>query len=651
MEWRKPIGNTILAIVILVVLISSTSCPEVVESLLRVAQPTFTPVGGTSDDEPIDVAISCATEGATIRYTIDGEDPSSTSGTIYTEPVRVASTTTIKAIAYMEGMLDSLVGTATYTIGGGRVEEPVFRPMIGMLYNEPVDVSMVCPTDGASIRYTTDGSDPTPTSGTVYSDPVRITTTTTFKAIAYKEGMTASPIGTGTYTVNLPKVKTPVFSSKTPGSFGSHTYITLATATEGATILYTLDESEPEKDNENALEYSDRFSIYNTHTIKAKAYKDGMQDSDTLSGKFWPTKVDEPDYSPLGGTQRESIDVEISTETIGATIAYKVNDEDWTEYDEPIELDTEGEYYFQAQATLSGLENSDVAYEDYTLDWLPADPPQFNPGAGNFNGEVMVTISSTSPGAKIRYTYDGSDPTPTHGTEYTGPINVTSSALIKAVAYGDELDPTTNNAGYKIIGPAGGFVVLDKGETSAQTLVIVENGLMKSSVHTTKSWRYIEVAPVDFSATLSGSWAEGLTADPVLNMYPNDSSYEERHVEGTLHNIGCGWENSNLLLNAFADKEDPFGAKACADFTSHVGANSYSDWFLPSKEELQLISQRLGDDGLKLMDGIFLSSTLDLDNGLTYEGYWRVKVGTGTADWDDNRTLYGGKYVRPIRMY
>jgi hypothetical protein len=69
---------------------------------------TVIPSGGTS------VAISCGTSGATIRYTSDGSNPSSTYGTSYRSPIYITNKTTIKAIAYKSGMENSQIVSATY---------------------------------------------------------------------------------------------------------------------------------------------------------------------------------------------------------------------------------------------------------------------------------------------------------------------------------------------------------------------------------------------------------------------------------------------------------------------------------------------------------------------------------------------------------
>ena len=78
-----------------------------------VATPTFSPVGGTYY-EPQTVSINCNTEGATIYYTTDGSEPT-TESSVYSSPISVSTTTTIKAMAVKEGLDNSEVAVATYT--------------------------------------------------------------------------------------------------------------------------------------------------------------------------------------------------------------------------------------------------------------------------------------------------------------------------------------------------------------------------------------------------------------------------------------------------------------------------------------------------------------------------------------------------------
>ena len=76
------------------------------------AAPTFSPAAGTYYKAQ-SVTLS-AEDGASIYYTTNGDDPTASS-TEYTEPIEVAQTTTIKAIA-VKDEVSSAVATATYTI-------------------------------------------------------------------------------------------------------------------------------------------------------------------------------------------------------------------------------------------------------------------------------------------------------------------------------------------------------------------------------------------------------------------------------------------------------------------------------------------------------------------------------------------------------
>lgn len=78
-----------------------------------VAMPSFSVNGGTFY-EPVTVELSCDTEGASIYYTLDGTTPDATK-TAYTEPIEIATTTTVKAIA-IKGQDASAINEATYTI-------------------------------------------------------------------------------------------------------------------------------------------------------------------------------------------------------------------------------------------------------------------------------------------------------------------------------------------------------------------------------------------------------------------------------------------------------------------------------------------------------------------------------------------------------
>ncbi|GBU26688.1 hypothetical protein R84B8_00198 [Treponema sp. R8-4-B8] len=85
------------------------------------------------------------------------------------------------------------------------VATPTANPAEGVYINTQ-SVTLSSTTEGAAIYYTTDGTAPSATSGTLFSasTPISITTTTTIKAIAVKAGWNDSSVFTATYTIQTP---------------------------------------------------------------------------------------------------------------------------------------------------------------------------------------------------------------------------------------------------------------------------------------------------------------------------------------------------------------------------------------------------------------------------------------------------------------
>ncbi|WP_265594546.1 lamin tail domain-containing protein [Haloferula sp. BvORR071] len=80
----------------------------------------------------------------------------------------------------------------------GKIQNLSFSAGRGF-YTAPVAVTLSSATPGVTIRYTTDGSTPSATTGFVYGAPLNISATTTLRAIAVKTGWESTEIGTQTY--------------------------------------------------------------------------------------------------------------------------------------------------------------------------------------------------------------------------------------------------------------------------------------------------------------------------------------------------------------------------------------------------------------------------------------------------------------------
>ena len=123
---------------------------------------------------------------------------------------------------------------------------------------------------------------------------------------------------------------------------------------------------------------------------------------------------------------------------------------------------------FDLTNTLNSLSSQQFfILRDYTNLLTGVATPAFSPIAAPYLSETPVTITSATAGATIRYTTDGSTPTETHGTIYTGPVtmqqavytnmaasfvtNCSGVTMLKALAYKSGMADSTVFTGNFII--------------------------------------------------------------------------------------------------------------------------------------------------------------------------------------------------------
>ncbi|MCL6519369.1 MAG: M6 family metalloprotease domain-containing protein [Armatimonadetes bacterium] len=101
--------------------------------------------------------------------------------------------------------IGSAGSTISFTVRFGKVETPVIIPN-GGTYSTPQNVTITCGTAGATIRYTTDGTDPTLTNGKVYESPIVVDRTLTLKAKAWKGNYEPSEISSAYFVIRQPTI-------------------------------------------------------------------------------------------------------------------------------------------------------------------------------------------------------------------------------------------------------------------------------------------------------------------------------------------------------------------------------------------------------------------------------------------------------------
>ncbi len=211
----------------------------------------------------------------------------------------------------------------------------------------------------------------------------------------------------------------PVFSIE--GAVDYNDTVTITTATEGAEIFYTTDDSDPTAES---TKYTGPVAITADCTIKAIAVKSEMQNS-IITEKTFTVKKYTVTFNANGhGTTPEAISGKHKGEVIhlpAALTATGFTFESWSD----------GTNTFAAGADYTV--NESVTLKAMWTDWNTVAAPTFSKPAGEVDYGDKVTIACATPDADIYYTTDGSTPTE-KSPKYTAPIEIKAATTIKAIA-------------------------------------------------------------------------------------------------------------------------------------------------------------------------------------------------------------------------
>ena len=294
----------------------------------RPPMPVFTPSTGTIFNEPLKISITCAVENATIHYTMDGTEPTVDSPVF--KKFMLSEKAEIKAIAEYDGCV-SEVATAVYAKGW--CVPPVISSSNQEFHFSGKDVIITCASEGAEIRYTTDGSVPTAQSR-LYEGPFTIDDTTTVRAIAVGHpDYFDSEIAAETFTREWLTVANPTCDPPNGTTFYLSGQEVVLSCEEGASIFYTLNGDLPTRE---CARYEEPLSINDTTTIRMVAVRDDYRDSEVVAVKLTRDyyKVAAPTLSVNGSVSftGSKFIITVSREmTPGAVLRYTLDGSDPTE--------------------------------------------------------------------------------------------------------------------------------------------------------------------------------------------------------------------------------------------------------------------------------------------------------------------------------
>ena len=498
---------------------SVTALDYTVSGVATAAAPTFSPAAGTYTSTQ-SVTISDATTGATIYYTTNGTTPT-TSSSVYSAPITVSATETLKAIAVESGYTNSQAASASYTISAG-LPAPTFSPAAGT-YTSAQSVTISDATAGTTIYYTTNGTTPT-TSSTQYMGAIWQTATQTLRAIAVETGSANSLVTTAAYTI-APVLPAPTFSPTGGGAswalFTTPPSVTISDTQAGTTFYYTTNGTTP---TTSSTLYTGPITVNVTETLQAIAVETGYTNSPESSMLYTIAPIPStPAFSPAAGTYTTSQTVTISEATAGATIYYTTNGTTPTTSSSVYSaaITVSATETLKAIAVESGYCNSPTATAAYTItSGLPA--PTFSLAAGTYTASQTVTISDAKAGATIYYTTNGTTPT-TSSSVYSAAITVSATETLEAIAVetGYTNSPTAT-AAYTInpVLPAPTFSLAAGTYTASQT-VTISDAKAGATIYYTTNGTTPTTSSSAYSAAITVSATETLEAIAVETGYTN----------------------------------------------------------------------------------------------------------------------------------
>ena len=441
------------------------------------APPTMSPDGGIFS-QAVQVVMASTTPGVTIRYTTNGTTPTQSSS-LYTAPIALSVSTTLKAVAFPASGPASSVTTRSFTIAS-QVATPTITPNGGN-FTTTVSISLATSTPGATIRYTTNGAEPTSYS-TIYTGSfTRGIGTHVIKAKGFLVGATESNVATATFQVFDPSLTTVATPTMTPtnGIFVSNVPITMNCTTQGATIRYSVGSgmlpADPTESGAGGITYTGPFSFGASNVtffFKVKAFKTGLTASNVMQsgGLQFATPVGAvatPTITPNGGTFDNPVQVTLATSTQFGNIIYTIDGSEPVSflpilpptfsYSNPITLNRA--QTLKTKAFRSFYSDSPVATAEF---FFKCATPTVTPDSGTFVNSVSVTLASatTGGGTQTRYTLDGTEPT-TSSTAYSSPISLGPGVYtLRAKTFRANFDDSETASGEFIVTvPSSGPVI------------------------------------------------------------------------------------------------------------------------------------------------------------------------------------------------
>ena len=406
-----------------------------------VATPTFTPAEGEYT-EAQSVTIACETEGATVYYTLDGTDPTENS-TVYTEAIAISETTTVKAFAAKEGMNNSEIASATYTINTP-TPSLTFNKLAAHTDVTDYGVYMIVDVTGGYALTSANGtsSAPTAVAVTIENDAItgNIADELQWNFTAVDGGYKINPINsTSTY----------LYTTNTNNG------VRVGTNDNNVWALDITDSNKPNYHGFKNVATSRYIGVYNNSNWRTYT-SIGTNIENTQMEIFVLGDAPVHTYytvSVAAGITNGTVTAAPASAEAGDTITVTATAAAGYELATLTYTYGQTTNNINTQTMQFTMPASDVTVNATFTELAHVANPTFTPAEGSYITEQQVSIACTTESATIYYTTDGTEPT-TESTVYVEAFTVSATTTVKAFAVKEGMNNSdVTSATYTIIEP------------------------------------------------------------------------------------------------------------------------------------------------------------------------------------------------------
>ena len=321
------------------------------------------------------------------------------------------------------------------------------------LYNTPQTITLTSDDPTATIYYTTTGVGPT-TASTKYTAPITVSANTTLMFFGIDLAGNRGAIQTAIYTIDT--VAPITTASLLTGTYASVQSVRLTSNDPTATTYFTIDGTQP---NTTSAKYTAPLTISKTTTLKYFGM-DPAGNPEAVKTQTYTIITLTTTAAPMGGVFNATQTVELTTNSVGATIFYTLNPvtpaPNYNTYTAPILMSSASTTLMYYAVDAAGVTES-VKTEIYTMDTAaPSTSPVCststvltNPGGTptntTYDAMKLSATDNIDPAPRIKYiantptNLDNTATVPTFIpaytlTDYTKPITFDKNTIVKFFA-------------------------------------------------------------------------------------------------------------------------------------------------------------------------------------------------------------------------